>query len=253
MHLFGSTSDSAAPSSSPLSRVCRGKAPLEVASLVLARLVMSMSSNVGNGIAVPSGSGSPPSSASSATARNNGRSNGRSESPGPGATVAERLARIVERKTIAYDSSPEIVRAVARPRLVAVSKFQPKEKIMEAYDHGQRDFGENYVQVGFMNISFVFRIGKLNAVMILFQELVDKSNDPEILERCPDIRWHFIGTCQSNKVNKVLKVRNLSMLETVSTAKLADKLQKSIASGQGKEANINNLRILVQVRRKSYL
>ena len=84
---------------------------------------------------------------------------------------------------------------------------------------------------------------------ISFQELVDKSNDPEILEKCPDIRWHFIGTCQSNKVNKVLKVRNLSMMETVSTAKLADKLQKSIETGQGKEANINNLRILVQVRK----
>lgn len=43
-----------------------------------------------------------------------------------------------------------------------------------------RDFGENYIQ-----------------------ELVEKSNDPAVLEQCPDIRWHFIGTCQSNKAKMV--------------------------------------------------
>ena len=35
-----------------------------------------------------------------------------------------------------------------QPRLVAVSKTKPKELVQEAYDAGQRDFGENYVQVG---------------------------------------------------------------------------------------------------------
>lgn len=34
-----------------------------------------------------------------------------------------------------------------QPRLVAVSKTKPKELVQEAYDEGQRDFGENYVQV----------------------------------------------------------------------------------------------------------
>ena len=34
-----------------------------------------------------------------------------------------------------------------QPRLVAVSKFQPVEAIQEAFDAGQRAFGENYVQV----------------------------------------------------------------------------------------------------------
>src|SRR5438094_544688 len=32
------------------------------------------------------------------------------------------------------------------PRLVAVSKLKPKELVIEAYQHGQRHFGENYVQ-----------------------------------------------------------------------------------------------------------
>ena len=56
--------------------------------------------------------------------------------------------------------------------LVAVSKTKPNELILEAYEAGQKDFGENYVQ-----------------------ELVDKH------EQLPnDIHWHFIGHLQSNKV-----------------------------------------------------
>ncbi len=56
--------------------------------------------------------------------------------------------------------------------LVAVSKTKPAADIMELYELGQRDFGENYVQ-----------------------ELVGKA------EQLPkDIRWHFIGHLQSNKV-----------------------------------------------------
>ena len=62
-----------------------------------------------------------------------------------------------------------------RTQLVAVSKFKSKDDIMEAYNAGQRDFGENYVQ-----------------------ELVEKY---EVLPR--DIRWHFIGHVQSNKVKYI--------------------------------------------------
>lgn len=39
-----------------------------------------------------------------------------------------------------------------QPRLVAVSKTKPKELVQEAYDAGQRDFGENYVQVGLWHL-----------------------------------------------------------------------------------------------------
>ncbi len=56
--------------------------------------------------------------------------------------------------------------------LVAVSKTKPDEMIMEAYEAGHRDFGENKVQ-----------------------DLVAK------MERLPaDIRWHMIGHLQTNKV-----------------------------------------------------
>jgi PLP dependent protein len=59
--------------------------------------------------------------------------------------------------------------------LIAVSKTKPAAAIQELYDLGQRDFGENYVQ-----------------------ELVDKY------EQLPkDIRWHFIGHLQSNKVKYI--------------------------------------------------
>lgn len=56
--------------------------------------------------------------------------------------------------------------------LVAVSKTKPNEDILELYELGHRDFGENYVQ------ELVEKVGKL----------------PN------DIRWHFIGHLQTNKV-----------------------------------------------------
>ena len=59
--------------------------------------------------------------------------------------------------------------------LVAVSKTKPAADIQELYDMGQRDFGENYVQ-----------------------ELAEKQ---VVLPN--DIRWHFIGHLQSNKVKYI--------------------------------------------------
>ncbi len=59
--------------------------------------------------------------------------------------------------------------------LVAVSKTKPIADIQALYDLGQRDFGENYVQ-----------------------ELAEKY---ELLPK--DIRWHFIGHLQSNKVKYI--------------------------------------------------
>jgi PLP dependent protein len=65
--------------------------------------------------------------------------------------------------------------------LVAVSKTKPVEAIKELYDLGHRDFGENYVQ-----------------------ELVDKQ------QQLPnDIRWHFIGHLQSNKVKYIAPFAHL--------------------------------------------
>ncbi|KAJ8709610.1 hypothetical protein PYW08_009614 [Mythimna loreyi] len=89
------------------------------------------------------------------------------------------------------------------PRLVAVSKIKPAPLIVEAYEAGIRDFGENYVN-----------------------ELVEKANDPLILEKCKDIKWHFIGHLQTNKINKLLGAPKLHMIQTVHSEKLADNLNK---------------------------
>ena len=59
--------------------------------------------------------------------------------------------------------------------LVAVSKTKPAEDILELYNLGQRDFGENYVQ-----------------------ELAGKYE-----QLSKDIRWHYIGHLQSNKVKYI--------------------------------------------------
>ena len=75
-------------------------------------------------------------------------------------------------------------------RLLAVSKFHPAESIMEAYNEGQRLFGENHVQ-----------------------ELTQKQ---QILPA--DIEWHFIGHLQSNKVKYIVPF--VSLIHSVDTEKL---------------------------------
>lgn len=80
--------------------------------------------------------------------------------------------------------------------LIAVSKTKPDEQIMEAYEAGQKDFGENYVQ-----------------------ELADKQ------ARLPhDIRWHFIGHLQSNKVKYIASFVHL--VHSVDSLKLLQEINK---------------------------
>ena len=78
--------------------------------------------------------------------------------------------------------------------LICVSKFHPVEAIMQAYEAGERDFGESRVQ-----------------------ELLPKY---EALPK--DIRWHFIGHLQTNKVKQIVpfvhmihSVDSIRLLETI--------------------------------------
>jgi len=80
--------------------------------------------------------------------------------------------------------------------LVAVSKTKPKEMLMAAYEIGQRDFGENYVQ-----------------------ELVEKY---EALPK--DIHWHFIGHLQSNKVKYIAPF--VYLIHGVDSLKLLQEIDK---------------------------
>lgn len=80
--------------------------------------------------------------------------------------------------------------------LVAVSKTKPVADLMEAYNAGQRVFGENYVQ-----------------------ELVEKH---EALPK--DIQWHFIGHLQSRKVKLIASFVNL--IHGVDSLKLLHEISK---------------------------
>jgi PLP dependent protein len=80
--------------------------------------------------------------------------------------------------------------------LIAVSKTKPVEEVQEAYDAGQRLFGENMVQ-----------------------ELLEKY------EHLPkDIQWHLIGHLQSNKVKYIAPF--ISMIQSVDSLKLLQEINK---------------------------
>lgn len=102
--------------------------------------------------------------------------------------------------------------------LVAVSKKKTVYDIIEAYNAGQRHFGENYVQ-----------------------ELEEKANSEKILAQCPDIKWHFIGHLQSNKAKKVANLPNMYAIETVDSKKLAELLDNFMKTKDSK------LNVMIQV------
>jgi PLP dependent protein len=80
--------------------------------------------------------------------------------------------------------------------MVAVSKTKPVEDIKALYDLGQRDFGENYVQ-----------------------ELAEKA------EQLPkDIRWHFIGHLQTNKVKYIAPF--IHLIHVADSLKLLQEINK---------------------------
>lgn len=80
--------------------------------------------------------------------------------------------------------------------LVAVSKFHPVEAVLEAYEAGQRVFGESRVQ-----------------------DLVEKQRHLPA-----DIEWHFIGHLQTNKVRQVLPY--VSLIHSVDSLKLLQEIEK---------------------------
>ena len=101
-------------------------------------------------------------------------------------------------------------------KLVAVSKFHPVEALREAYDAGQRVFGESRPQ-----------------------ELYAKA------ARMPeDVRWHFIGHLQKNKLKLVLPYA--SMIESVDSAELLTAMENWIASHPGAVAG-DSVDVLLEI------
>ena len=95
--------------------------------------------------------------------------------------------------------------------LICVSKTKPVELLMEAYEAGARDFGENKVQ-----------------------ELVDKW---ECMPK--DIRWHMIGHLQRNKVKYI--VDKVYLIHSVDSLRLAEEISKEAVK---KNVDVN---ILIEV------
>jgi len=95
--------------------------------------------------------------------------------------------------------------------LVAVSKTKSAQEILELYNLGQRDFGENYVQ-----------------------ELVEKYK-----QLPKDIRWHFIGHLQSNKVKLIAPF--VYLIHSADSEKLLKEINKQ------SEKNNRKIDCLLQV------
>ena len=86
-------------------------------------------------------------------------------------------------------------------KLMIVSKTRSIEEIQYFYSLGHRDFGENRIQ-----------------------ELYDKSD--LLYEKCPEIRWHFIGNLQTNKLNQLMKIPQLVAIHSVDDGELLEKIIK---------------------------
>jgi pyridoxal phosphate enzyme (YggS family) len=113
-------------------------------------------------------------------------------------TVAQNLAAVRARIAAACAASgraPDVA-------LLAVSKRHPAERVREAVAAGHCAFGENRVQ-----------------------ELVAKSAE---LRELAGIRWHMIGSLQTNKVEDLLAVPNLELLHSLDRPRLADELQREL-------------------------
>jgi pyridoxal phosphate enzyme (YggS family) len=124
-------------------------------------------------------------------------------------TISDRLAEVRARIGAAARSAG---REPSSVRLIAVSKTFPIESVREAYEAGQRDFGENRVQEALQKI--------------------EQSTD--LL-----IRWHLIGHLQTNKARKAGPA--FAMIQSVDTVELLTRLD-----GAGHEAG-RTPELLIQV------
>ncbi len=110
-------------------------------------------------------------------------------------TIADRLKSA---QATIQQSTLDANRPLNSVKLLAVSKTKPVSDIVQAYEAGQRLFGENYVQEG---------VEKVTA-----------------LASYPDIEWHFIGPLQSNKTRLVAE--NFDWMHTLDRAKIALRLNE---------------------------
>ncbi len=101
----------------------------------------------------------------------------------------------------------EIVTAIGdKNKLMAVTKYSDFKEIKTVYDLGHRDFGENRIE-----------------------SLMPKALQAKSLG-LNDIRWHFIGNIQSNKIAKICEVPNLSSVQSIDSLKHLKLFSKNLSS-----------------------
>jgi PLP dependent protein len=105
--------------------------------------------------------------------------------------------------------------------LIAVSKTKPSTMVREAFDAGQRLFGENYVQEAVTKIA----------------ELSDL--------RAQGIEWHFIGPLQSNKAKLV--AQHFDWVHGVDRLKIAEALARNRAESRAESGKLPSLNVCIQV------
>lgn len=111
-------------------------------------------------------------------------------------------------------------------KILAVSKTFPLEKVLELYEYGVRDFGENYAQ-------------ELKSKQ---EELTAIINNSEDKDKFSEIKWHFIGHLQSNKVKYIAEY--VYAIHSVDSLKLAQEISKQAI----KFGRINNpIKIFLQI------
>lgn len=107
--------------------------------------------------------------------------------------IKDNLAKVEQQITQACQIAH---RSRSQVQLLAVSKTKPADQIALAYEAGQRQFGESYIQ-----------------------EAVDKITQ---LQHLPDITWHFIGPIQSNKTKYIAS--HFSWVHSIDRIKVAQRL-----------------------------
>ena len=125
-------------------------------------------------------------------------------------TIANRLQSALDSinsTALAVDRDPNSI------NLLAVSKTKPIAAIKEAFQAGQRCFGENYVQEG---------VEKIQALTDL-----------------PGLQWHFIGPLQSNKTRVVAE--HFDWVQSVDRLKIAQRLSDQ------RPDNLSDLQVCIQV------
>ncbi|WP_199611394.1 YggS family pyridoxal phosphate-dependent enzyme [Flocculibacter collagenilyticus] len=130
------------------------------------------------------------------------------------------MNKIADRLDSAYSKITSAAKKSGRPAsditLLAVSKTKPIPLIVEAYEFGQRKFGENYVQEG-----------------------VEKIHHFAQQNSFADIEWHFIGPLQSNKTKLV--ATHFDWVQSVDREKIATRLSEQ------RPNNSPKLNVLIQI------